>query len=535
MGNILDYLKWRGDLTFSERAFCEVDNLVLSELSYVDLSGIVPRVEEAGEISVWDASEIYRCLKRENPGEGGPPTEFLAILANTKRYRNVTLSKYIEILDESSQIDFSAMHVMLGDGTVYIVFRGTSDWLVGWREDFSMSFQQMPSQKKAVEYLERTITEDESVKYRVGGHSKGGNLAVYASMMCPENMQEQIIEIYSNDGPGLCEELCDMEQYRKIQPRLIRIVPEFSIIGSLFEHETPTKIVASDGNGIYQHEGMTWQVEGDCFVACARRSEKCEFYNQLFDQWIESASLEQRKTFTNDLFNALAAGGAKKRSDLAKSSFEDFEAILLSVIQSESKTKIVIGKLVKSFFHAFRSIRFGELMRKKEMIQGSVLFGIGLIFMVMPEFAAQFLGTSLAFITVVWLGRKQLDCAFSKDGEILQKKQRFVLQMILMCAAVFLAAQESLLLRFSGVLLGCVFLYQAYRWARAFFERHTVKSLRICYMMLAVVAFLMGMVPIVSSGLTLWHYVFAAGSFILLYGTGQILHAMYSNGKQNSR
>lgn len=533
MGNILSYLKWRGDLTFQEREFCEVDNLVLSELSYLELSGIVPGPKEEGEITIEDMTEKYCYEEHGTACPDGPPPEFLPVLANSNRYRKVALSKYIEIFDEDSQIDFSAMHINLGDGTVYVVFRGTSDWLVGWREDFSMSFQPMPSHRLAAEYLETTISSGADVKYRVGGHSKGGNLAIYASMVCPVDKREQIIQIYSNDGPGLCEELFDMEKYQLIQPRLIRIVPEFSVVGSLFEHEAPTRIVASSGNGVFQHESMTWQVEGDHFVTCERRSEKCEFYNRLFDQWIESASLEQRKAFTKDFFDALEASGAKKGSELTQRGFEGFEAILLSVVQSERKTKIVIGKFIRSFFKVFRSVQFGKLVREKEMLQGSTLFLIGLFLMVVPEFAAQCAGFAIGGIAVAWLGKKQLDCAFSEDGTVGRRKQRMVLQMLLMCGVVFLTAQESVLLRFSGFLSGGLFLFLAYKWAKAAFERKMGSGMRICHMSLAVVSFLLGVVPIVTSGLALWHYVFAVGSFALLYGTGRILHAMYQNGKQN--
>lgn len=512
MGNILTYLKWRGDLTFRERAFCEVDNLVLAELSYLDFSGIVPSPEQGGEISIEAAAEkYYTGPKRENRCSDGPPTDFLSILAKSARYQKVLLSKYVERLDEDLQTDFSAIHITLGDGTVYVAYRGTSDWLVGWREDFSMSFQLMPAQELAAEYLKTTVSKDSDLKYRVGGHSKGGNLAVYASMTYPAKGQDRIIEIYSNDGPGFCEELFDMEQYSKIQSRLIRIVPQFSVIGSLFEHEFPARIVKSSGNGVYQHDGMTWQIEGDAFLTCEERSEKCEFYNSLLDRWIESASMEQRKEFTNDLFDALEAGGAKKGSDLAKTGFENFEGILLSVVQSDRKTKIVIGKLFQSLFKTFRSIQFKKLIHEKEMIRGGMLFLAGLVLMVVPEFAARFLGVSLGGAVVIWIGKKQLDCAFSEKETVLQKKQRMILQMILMCIVVFLVAQQSFLLRFSGVLLGCLFLYTAFQQFRNAFDKSRGKATRIGYIILGSFSFLMGMVPVVSLGLTLWRYVFTAG------------------------
>ncbi len=532
MGNIITYLKWRGDLTFLERPFSEVDNLVLSELSYLDLSGIVPATDEKKSISLLEASVLFKEKERKNMYADGPPEDFLSIMATSNRYREVKLSHFADVLDETSQTEFSALHIELGDGTVYVAFRGTNDSLMGWREDFSMSFQLMPSQKLAAEYLEKTMSDN--LQYRVGGHSKGGNLAVYASMVCPTEKQEQIIEVYSNDGPGLCEELVDMEQYRKLQPKIIRIVPEFSVIGSLFEHEAPTKIVASSASGFLQHEGLSWQVEGDHFSTCEVLSKECKFYNQIFDQWIESADMEQRKTFTKDLFDALESGGAKRCSDLSRSGFEGFEAILLSVIQSESRTKIVIGKFIKSFFTAFASVQFIELFKEKRMIQWLAFFLLGVVLLIAPEFAAQCVGAGLGVVGVFWLGRKQYDIAFGEQQTAPRARSRLILNMVLMCGIVFLIAQKSLLLRFSNLLMGGCFLFSAYRWAKKAFDRHMPLGSRIANLALAVVAFLMGMVPIVTTGLTLWRYVFTAGSFIVVYGVGKIVHVMYENGKKNA-
>lgn len=530
MGNILTYLKWRGDLTFAECPFCEVDNLVLAELSYLDLFGIVPAVEQGGGISVTEAAEEFYRAESKNKCVGGPDDEFFSVLSNSKRFKNAVLSKFTEVFDEDSQTDFAAMHINLDDETVYVAFRGTSAALVGWREDFSMSFQLMPSQKLAAEYLKATA-DDENLRYRVGGHSKGGNLAVYAVMMYPEDKCERIIEVYSNDGPGFCKELFDMNAYTRIRSKIIRIVPEFSVIGSLFELDPPTMIVASNADGFPQHEGMSWQVEGDKFLTCEKRSEKCEFCNSIIDKWLESVDFEHRKTFTKDLFDSLEAGGAKNLHDLAQSGFDEFEDILLSIAQSEDKTKVMIGRFIKSFFSSFGNISFEKLLREKEMIRGIALFLIGMIVMIVPKFAAQCVGSILALAAIILLGKRLLDCAFSKEKTVRQKKPRMIFQMLLMCATAGLIAQQSLLLRFSGVLLGFLFLLAAYKWAKSALEKDTKSIARISHMVFAVVSFMMGMVPIITSGLALWQYAFTAGSFLLLYGTGQILHAMYVNGK----
>lgn len=532
MGNILTYLKWRGDLTFTERPFCEVDNLVLSELAYLNLAGIVPAASEDSSIEMEQAAKLFYSQSRSNTCADGPSEDFLNVMASSNRYRKVKLSHFTEELDEQTGTDFCALHIELGDGTVYVAFRGTSDSLLGWREDFSMSFQIMPSQKLAAEYLEETMDRND-VRYRVGGHSKGGNLAVYAAMMLPLEKQDAVMEIYSNDGPGLCPAIVDMERYRAISHKLTCIVPEFSVIGALFENKAPTKIVTSSVSGFLQHDGVTWQIEGDHFCTVESRSAECEYYNHIFDQWIESATMEQRKVFTKDLFDALEAGGAKKRSEIAGSGFDGFEAILLSVIRSEGKTKVVIGKFIKSFFSAFGSVQFAGLFREKKTLQGVALFVLGLFLTALPEFSAQCVGAGIGIAGAVWLGKEQLKYASQQD--VPKSKAKMVMNMILMCAAIFLVAQKSLLLHLSNFLMGGIFLFFAYRWAKQGITGSFPLPARAYHILFAAVAFALGVVPIITAGLVMWQYVFSAGIFVMLFGIGQILHSMYENGKRNVR
>lgn len=532
MGNLYTYLKWRGDLTFTERPFCEVDNLVLSELAYLDLAGIVPGLEEDSYIELEQAAELFYGQSRGSQCADGPSADFLSMMAASSRFGKVKLSRFMERLDEQTGTDFCALHIELDDGTVYAAFRGTSDSLLGWREDFSMSFQLMPAQKLAAEYLEQTLNR-EDVRYRVGGHSKGGNLAVYAAMMLPEEKQARVMEVYSNDGPGLCPDFADMERYRAVSKKLTRIVPEFSVIGALFENEAPTKIVKSSISGLHQHDGVTWQIEGDHFCTVEKRSAACEYYNHIFDQWIESATMEQRKAFTKDLFDALEAGGAKKRSELAESGFDGFEAILLSVIRSEGKTKVVIGKFLKSFLAAFGSVQFAGLFREKKALQGAALFVLGVFLMALPEFAAQCVGAGIGLAGAVWLGKEQLKYAFTPQQDPPKSKAKMVVNMVLMCAAVFLVAQKSLLLHLSNFLMGGIFLVFAYRWARQGVDKSAALPVRAAHMLFAVLALAMGVVPIITAGLVLRQYVFSAGILVTIFGTAKILHSMYENGKRN--
>ena len=533
MANIISYIKWRGDLNFSERPFCEVDNLVLAELAYVDFDGIVPKAGTGEAITLAEAAKACieqgkKCISLQQP-----PSEFLEAVSASVRFRPILLSKHQDILDEETQTEFSALHMDLGDGTTYVAFRGTGDRLVGWREDFSMSFQQMPSQKSAADYLAQTMEERRI--YRVGGHSKGGNLAVYASMMCPPEKQAQIREIYSNDGPGFCEELIDLERYQGIRERIVRIVPEFSIIGALFENDPPTKIVPSTAEGLNQHDGFSWQVEGDHFLSVESRSERCLFYNETIDHWIESADLEQRRVFVKDLFDALEKAGTKRFSDVGKGGLDEFETILLSLANSESRTKIVIGKFLRSLAATFRSVRFREVIREKKAVQGALYLCIGLFLAAQPRFAAQGIGFAVGLIALVWLGKMQLECAFSQPEDDDRKRFRLISQMVLMCAVVWLVCRDSLRLRFSNLMIGGFFLFHAYRWLKRATSNEGDPRNRLVDLVFGILAFLFAVVPIIAAGLVLEQYVFGAGVVILLYGAGKVLRAMYENGQKNEQ
>ena len=310
MGNIISYLRWRGDLLWSEAPFNEVDNLILACLSYFDFDGIVSETEK-NPVSLMCAAENFFSEHRESKSPADP--DLLKKAAASKRYGDIMLWGYRDVMDrEQEMTQFAALHFVLEDGIDYISFRGTDNTIVGWRESFRLGFEVVPAQKRAAGYLEETICKDGTVRYRIGGHSKGGNLAVYGAMMCSEGAKEQIDAIYMNDSPGLCPAMIDEEKCQDIQGRIIKIVPEFSIIGMLFEgndtvNGTEQKvamnsglIVKSSADGILQHDAFSWQIEGNHFATAQQLAEKAWIYNGIFDRWIESADFEERELFVRN-------------------------------------------------------------------------------------------------------------------------------------------------------------------------------------------------------------------------------------------
>ncbi len=242
MSNINDYLLWRGDLLFAEAGFNEVDNLIFSELVYVDFRDIAPSVQSKETISLKEASRLFfeRHTDEEIQAKVSS-TKVSAFLmremAKTRRFSEARLGSYVDEVDPKEQSQFCAMTIKLDDGSVFVAYSGTDSTMIGWRENFNMSFlTETPGQLKAVEYLNQTISPRQK-KIRIGGHSKGGNLAVYACIYCKESIQNRILAVYSNDGPGFMGAMMDKDEYRSMLSKIHTFIPESSIVGLLLERE----------------------------------------------------------------------------------------------------------------------------------------------------------------------------------------------------------------------------------------------------------------------------------------------------------
>lgn len=417
MGNILSYLKWRGDISFAEREFCDADNLVLSALAYADLAGIVPETGSGKTITVKEAAREYLKNKKDIKNLYG---ELLTAMAESARFEQANLSCYKEKKDTEAQIQYASMKIALGDGTYFLAYRGTDDSIVGWREDFCISYKVTPAQQEAVRWMTDVMTEQDG-DYRIGGHSKGGNLSVYAAVMCPDELKEKIIGIYNNDGPGISDELLDRKKYKMVRGKITRIIPGFCVIGMLFEPDITPLIIESSAGGILQHDILTWQIYGDRLCLREETEEDCSFFNQVFHTWIESADMDQREAFTKEFFDALEAGGASTITEVANGGIDGFGTILLSIADSESRTKIVIGKLLHSWFIHLKHMDFRNILKSQDGVRRIVSIIAGIICMLVPEFAVQSIGIVITLFIFLWSGKKVLEYGLQEG---LEKKKR---------------------------------------------------------------------------------------------------------------
>ncbi len=330
MGNIMDYISWRGDLSFAQSPFNEVDNLILACFSYVNLDGI-PAVSGQKGIElkklVKEFKKLYTIKELEADKSFIRLAPFMMFeMAESVRFGNCVIRNYVnEIVTEAEQ-QFSAVEIVLDDGTSYISFRGTDDTIIGWKEDFNLSTGVVPAQERAVEYMQR-ISDKAYGMLRVGGHSKGGNLAIYGSVMC-KSAHDKILEIYSNDGPGFSKEFQEFPETAEMMPKIIRIIPEYSIIGTLLEHEKQPIIVASTSRGLLQHDGFSWEVQGPGLVRRDSLNKTALRFIEILHKWIDGMDTEQKRLLIEDLFATLQASGYENLSEVQSGGLKSLAAMV---------------------------------------------------------------------------------------------------------------------------------------------------------------------------------------------------------------
>ena len=354
MANLLDYLDWRGDLTLAQSPFNEVDNLILAELSFLDFGGIVLGPGEGAGVPLQRAAEAY--FARFGEGEKIDmgvlvPKEIpdlLRKMAASPRFRDMKLNGFVDWLDTRRAEQFAALTVETGGGAIYVSFRGTDDTLAGWKEDFNMSFMaEIPAQRKAVEYLECMARQYPRRKLRIGGHSKGGNLAVYAAVFCGVAIQKRILAVWSNDGPGFYANILKLPEYLRVEDRVTFIIPKSSVVGMLLEHDEDYTVVDSNQQGLLQHDGFSWVVRGPAFVRLRAVTASGRIHDRALKEWVREMSLEQRETFVDGLFAVLESSGAVTLTDLKEDKLKTAVTMVQAMKDMDKETRSVLAHAVK--------------------------------------------------------------------------------------------------------------------------------------------------------------------------------------------
>ena len=319
MTTILDFLQWRGDLSFKQEPIGNADRLLFCILSYLPFENIIPEDFKNQSITLSNALHHVEVVTTAKDGKSTLTTnqlQFIKGMKNCPRYADIPVTGFVNKHDSENQSQFSAITFLLPDQTILIVYRGTDGTVLGWKEDLDFSFERTtPAQQYAAEYM-RKVLDYFNKSIRIAGHSKGGNLAVYAAMECPLLLADRIIEVNNMDGPGFNKKTIETFHNREINLKVHTYVPQFDVVGQLLYHEENYTIVKSDDKGIMQHDPFSWGIMRSNFITAKDLSKDAVILDKTLKDFIYSMSFAQREEVVNGLYDLIKACHAKTLKEL---------------------------------------------------------------------------------------------------------------------------------------------------------------------------------------------------------------------------
>lgn len=345
-------------MSFEASPFNEIDALIFCEFAYLRLNGIVPEEFSQEGVTIAQAAETFFAdsdvAARIDTGLffSESVARMLKALATTERYGQLRLSGFVEEHDAASEKQFAAITIALGDGSFFVAFRGTDNTLVGWKEDFNMVFMTpVPAQQSALEYLCRAATRLPG-KIRVGGHSKGGNLAVYAATFCGKRVQRRIGDVYNNDGPGFELSITQAQEFQEISECVHTFVPNQSIVGMLLEHEEDYVVVESHETGLLQHDPFSWQLDGPHFQVVEQVSGGSKMLDRSVKSWLRDLSSQERERVVDGLFEILSSSQASTISELVDTWKKNPGKAVSAFLLVNAETRRLVWRAFQQLFRA---------------------------------------------------------------------------------------------------------------------------------------------------------------------------------------
>lgn len=351
---IIDYVK-NEMRTFSEHPFHEVDSLVLSQFSYIHLEDVIAPPAAGVVRKPLTLQQLFRaeCFDHyfADQLDAVKNRKLLAACAASPRFRDIGIAYFQQEFDETTEKQFCAMTFFISADTAYLAFRGTDTTLVGWKEDFNMAFlTPVPSQEAALNY---TLSVAKLVRGNLilGGHSKGGNLAVYAAMMSPARLQNRIVSIYSHDGPGFRDNVFSSAGYQRICDRIHKTIPQSSLVGMLLEHPENYAIVESNAVGIIQHNPYSWVVHDGDFIRLTTLTSGADYLNRTLSDWLSGLANEQREQFVDALYSVIAATDLTSLTKLRDNWQTEFPVLIENMKNMDEPTRRILHETLRSLMH----------------------------------------------------------------------------------------------------------------------------------------------------------------------------------------
>ena len=372
MSNIIDYAQGLKAYSFDKVFFKDLDVLALTEVAYLPFEQIITE----GEITLEKLAQYYTTLNGEK-GEilsviTTPRIDLLRILGCSARYGTIEAFDFINKIDSNIERQFSAITYRLEDEKYLVVFRGTDENLIGWKEDFHMTFMhEIPAQQSAHQYLEKRMTEHPG-EYIVSGHSKGGNLAIYASSKLDEEKQSSVSEIYAFDAPGLHESLLESEGFLRIKDRIASYIPQDSMVSVLLESPVNAQVVKSNAILLLQHDTFSWEVGQIDFVQVENQSQLSIHADKVISSWLENMTNDEKQEFSDVIFDVFLESGINKFADITVDTPKKIINIVNNMTRLTSEQKKMTIQVFFKLFNAQFDVFKSYLPKPIQKVEGKV-------------------------------------------------------------------------------------------------------------------------------------------------------------------
>ncbi len=353
MSNINDYLLWRGDIPITSKfKFNEIDSMILARFSYLVFEKIKMNEKE----TIKSIYEKMKDISNEDFRYNGDK-ELITYLGQSNRFKNMEITDCVKTNKKEIEKQFGAVTIHISDKEMYISYIGTDNTIYGWKEDFNMSFMDnVPCQIEGKEYAEKIAKKYPNKNIRIGGHSKGGNVAIYSAITIPTEIQNRIIKVYNYDGPGFSKNIIDKHRNDKIIDKIETYIPQDSIIGRILNHKEKITISLSNEKGILQHDIYSWQVLKDDLIKSKQNTEVSENIDKTLTDWLETTKPEQRKIFIDTVFELFYSTDANTFGEISKNFSTNIPKMLKKYEQISKEDKKIITNMIKIIFSLYINI-----------------------------------------------------------------------------------------------------------------------------------------------------------------------------------
>ncbi|BDR57151.1 Mbeg1-like protein [Xylocopilactobacillus apis] len=358
MSNIISYLTSYGDKTFVDEPFNELDAAILSQISYLDFTQFTKN--EFSQFSDLKGQEDLIKAAAEDTWFPVDSEQLVSDVAGSKRYGQISWSDYLNLVNKKTEQQFSAITFQLSPDLYFLAFGGTDSSILGLKEDLNMSYQKtVPSQISGLKYFKK-ISQKYSGTFFLGGHSKGGNVAVYAGVHAEEELQQLIEKIFNFDGPGFGKDKSSI----KINDKIFKFIPQSSIVGRLLDPDNKFQVVKSDAKGFRQHNLFTWQVTGRSFVRLDAPDEFSQYVSGATSEIVDLIEDDNKEIFINALYELITSTDSTSMTELKKNWFSKAISVLNNLKDVDPELRKVLLKTTKNL--AVISFKSTQILFKRK-------------------------------------------------------------------------------------------------------------------------------------------------------------------------